>query len=100
MRKRVTGSSKVLALSPFDGSLVAAALDMDSAQTRHALAELVDYGLLVRDTRDGRYAIGHTLAQRFARTQIRVLPIFVRKRPLRKPVVYLLRPSLRKIKSG
>ncbi|MFL5696157.1 MAG: tetratricopeptide repeat protein [Ktedonobacteraceae bacterium] len=55
----------LLALSAFDRELVAQTLELSEEDARRALAELVNYGLLVRQ--QSRYEVSHPLIHTYAR---------------------------------
>lgn len=61
------GVAGVLAFAPFSAEPVAAALELSLPAARRLLAELVDYGLLLRP--DDHYQVTHTLAHSFARME-------------------------------
>jgi tetratricopeptide (TPR) repeat protein len=62
------GITGVLALKPFEPGMIAYALKISAEDTRDALGELVDYGLLIRP--DALYQATHALAHTYARTEM------------------------------
>lgn len=66
LSQRVLSIAGMFAMAPFDRSAIAAAFDMAEGELRPALAELVNYGLLLR--REGRYEMSHPLIRTFVQT--------------------------------
>jgi tetratricopeptide (TPR) repeat protein len=66
--RQVLAVASWLALAPFDREVVTAALAVSPGQTGRWLAELVSYGLLLRE--DNRYAVSHALIYTYARRRL------------------------------
>jgi tetratricopeptide (TPR) repeat protein len=65
---QVLGIVGALALTPFDRTPLAAALDLIPNALRKPLGELVGYGLLARE--EGRYVVSHALVHTYARERL------------------------------
>jgi tetratricopeptide (TPR) repeat protein len=66
--RQVLATVGLLALAPFDRGGVAAALEVSKGQIGRWLAELVSYGLLLREER--LYEVSHTLIHTYARQRL------------------------------
>ena len=66
--QRVLRLVGLLALSPFEGELVGQILELAERETRQALGELVNYGILLRQ--QSHYEVSHALLHTYARQEL------------------------------